>query len=104
MKKLFTGKEKLIKMLYEKRGIVVRTPVTTNDYDYYDLQDDDYVQNPIVGLTTVKHIRELQRLGVILYDGCWRIPTQSCLNYKGEERFRPTDMFLSYRANNFTLK
>ena len=104
MKSIKEGCEGLIRMLFNKRGIVVRTPVSHRDYDYWDLQEEDFVHNPIVGMTSVSHIRELQKRGVIVYKkGAWRVPTEECNNYKGEKRIKPTEKFLFYKQNKFKI-
>lgn len=97
------NENKIPKILFEQRGIVIRNVKTTKDYDYYDLKNDDLVRNPIVGFKTVGELNYLRDKGILIYDGCWRVPTEEYNDDHGKRKTKASDLFLRAKSLNFNI-
>jgi hypothetical protein len=95
MKPLMADKESIVKKLWEQWKVAIQTPQTHQDYDYWDLENDVVVDNPIMGHTTVGKIRELKNNQAIIYDKCWRVPTEEYTDDKGKRRYKVSRTFLN---------
>ena len=87
MRELKSTKNEMLKFLFNKNGFV--TKLKDDGSKYGGQESDDLVNNDILGITTVKKVRDLENKGAIVFQGGkWKIKTKLIMvDGTNKERF-----------------